>query len=240
MDLVVVTRSLSKSFGAVRAVDRVDLAIEAGEIYGLLGPNGSGKTTLIRLMLGLLRPDAGSVEVLGRAMPAKDVLARAGYMTQASALYADLTVRENLAFFAEMCGGATRRRIDEVLALVELGDRAGSLVRTLSGGMRQRASLACALVHRPRLLLLDEPTVGVDPQLRAAFWDYFRRLAAAGTTLIVSSHVMDEAERCDRLGFLRGGRLLAEGNAAELRAGTGADTLEGAFLQLAQEAGEGR
>jgi ABC-2 type transport system ATP-binding protein len=127
-----------------------------------------------------------------------------------------------------------------VLALVELGDRAGSLVRTLSGGMRQRASLACALVHRPRLLLLDEPTVGVDPQLRAAFWTYFRRLARDGTTLIVSSHVMDEAERCDRLGFLRGGRLLAEGNADELRARTGAETLEGAFLQLAQEAGEGR
>jgi ABC-2 type transport system ATP-binding protein len=238
MKPVVITRSLEKSFGTVRAVDSVDLCIDAGEIYGLLGPNGSGKTTLIRLLVGLLRPDEGTVEVLGRAMPAKEILAQAGYMTQVSALYADLTVRENLAFFAEMCGGATRARIDEVLALVELGDRAGSLVRTLSGGMRQRASLACALVHRPRLLLLDEPTVGVDPQLRAAFWTYFRRLAQDGTTLIVSSHVMDEAERCDRLGFLRRGRLLAEGSADELRARTGADTLENAFLQLAGTAGE--
>jgi ABC-2 type transport system ATP-binding protein len=240
MDPVVITRSLRKSFGTVRAVDGVDLAIQVGEIYGLLGPNGSGKTTLIRLLLGLLVPDGGSVQVLGHPMPTKEVLAQAGYMTQASALYADLTVRENLAFFAEMCGGATRQRIDEVLALVELGDRGGSLVRTLSGGMRQRASLACALVHRPRLLLLDEPTVGVDPQLRAAFWDYFRQLAHDGTTLIVSSHVMDEAERCDRLGFLRQGRLLAEGNADELRARTGAATLEGAFLALARTAGEGR
>jgi ABC-2 type transport system ATP-binding protein len=224
----------------VRAVDDVDLTIAAGEIYGLLGPNGSGKTTLIRLLLGLLRPDAGSIRLLGRAMPAKGILAQAGYMTQASALYADLTVRENLAFFAAMCGGATRSRIDEVLALVELADRAGSLVRTLSGGMRQRASLACTLVHQPRLLLLDEPTVGVDPQLRAAFWNYFRQLARDGTTLIVSSHVMDEAERCDRLGFLRQGRLLAEGSAAELRERTGTGTLEEAFLQLAQTAGEGR
>jgi ABC-2 type transport system ATP-binding protein len=240
MDPVVITRSLQKSFGPVRAVDGIDLTIDVGEIYGLLGPNGSGKTTLIRLMLGLLKPDGGSVEVLGRPMPAKEILAQAGYMTQASALYADLTVRENLAFFAAMCGGATRQRIDEVLALVELGDRGGSLVRTLSGGMRQRASLACALVHQPRLLLLDEPTVGVDPQLRAAFWDYFRRLARDGTTLIVSSHVMDEAERCDRLGFLRQGRLLAEGSADELRARTGAGALEGAFLALARPAAEGR
>lgn len=240
MDPVVITRSLNKSFGAVRAVDDVNLTIAAGEIYGLLGPNGSGKTTLIRLLLGLLRPDGGEVRVLGRPMPTKAILSQAGYMTQASALYADLTVRENLAFFAAMCGGATRRRIDEVLTLVELGDRAGSLVRTLSGGMRQRASLACALVHEPHLLLLDEPTVGVDPQLRAAFWTYFRRLAHDGTTLIVSSHVMDEAERCDRLGFMRQGRLLAEGSAAELRARTGGGTLEEAFLQLVNAAGEGR
>jgi len=240
METVIITHRLQKSFGAVRAVDGVDLTVAAGEIYGLLGPNGSGKTTLIRLLLGLLRPDAGSIQLFGRPMPDKEILAQAGYMTQVSALYADLTVRENLAFFAAMCGGATRSRIDEALALVELGDRAGSLVRTLSGGMRQRASLACALVHRPRLLLLDEPTVGVDPQLRAAFWDYFRGLARDGTTLIVSSHVMDEAERCDRLGLMRQGRLLAEGSAAALRERAGTASLEGAFLELIQAAGEGR
>jgi ABC-2 type transport system ATP-binding protein len=234
MEPVVQTTDLHKHFGPVRAVDGLSLSVRAGEIYGLLGPNGSGKTTLIRLLIGLLKPTAGSVRVLGQAMPDKAILAQVGYMTQGSALYEDLTVRENAAFFAEMCGGASRERVDEVVALVDLQERAGSLVRTLSGGMKQRTSLACALVHRPRLLLLDEPTVGVDPQLRATFWAYFRRLADEGVTLVVSSHVMDEAERCDRLGFMRQGRLLAEGSAAELRSRAGTATLEEAFLHFAQ------
>jgi len=228
------TTDLHKHFGPIRAVDGLSLSVRAGEIYGLLGPNGSGKTTLIRLLIGLLKPTSGSVRVLGRSMPDKAILAQVGYMTQASALYEDLTVRENVAFFAEMCGGAGRERVDEVVGLVDLQERAGSLVRTLSGGMKQRTSLACALVHRPRLLLLDEPTVGVDPQLRATFWVYLRRLADEGVTLVVSSHVMDEAERCDRLGFMRQGLLLAEGSAADLRSRAGAATLEGAFLRFAE------
>jgi len=233
MDTIVETHGLCKRFGPIRAVDGLDLAVRAGEIYGLLGPNGSGKTTLIRLLIGLLKPTAGRVTVLGQPMPGKAILDQVGYMTQASALYEDLTLRENVAFFAQMCGGASRARVDEVIALVELQDRATSLVRTLSGGMKQRTSLACALVHQPRLLLLDEPTVGVDPQLRATFWSYFRRLADEGVTLIVSSHVMDEVERCDRLGFIRQGKLLAEGSAAALRAQAGTATLEEAFLQFA-------
>lgn len=226
--------------GGIRAVDGLDLQVRMGEIYGLLGPNGSGKTTLIRLITGLLRATEGGVRVLGHEMPDKDVLARIGYMTQASALYEDLTVRENVTFFAAMCGADIRGngRIEEVLALVDLSDRAGSLVRTLSGGMKQRASLACALVHAPRLLLLDEPTVGIDPQQRAVFWAYFRRLAAQGVTLVVSSHVMDEAERCDRLGFLRQGRLLAQGSAGDLRRQSRAATLEEAFLSFAHAAGD--
>jgi ABC-2 type transport system ATP-binding protein len=234
VDTIVKTRELSKHFGPIRAVDGVDLAVRAGEIYGLLGPNGSGKTTLIRLMIGLLRPTSGTITTLGQDMPNKAILAQVGYMTQASALYEDLTVRENVAFFAEMCGGASRARIDEVVALIDLQDRADSLVHTLSGGMKQRTSLACALVHHPQLLLLDEPTVGVDPQLRATFWQYFRQLAGEGATLIVSSHVMDEAERCHRLGFIRQGKLLAEGSAEELRTQAGAATLEEAFLRFAE------
>jgi ABC-2 type transport system ATP-binding protein len=239
VDAIVETDDLHKHFGSIRAVDGLTLSVRAGEIYGLLGPNGSGKTTLIRLLVGLLKPTSGSATVLGHAMPEKEILAQVGYMTQASALYEDLTVRENVAFFGEMCGGPTRAHVDEVIALVDLSERAGSLVRTLSGGMRQRASLACALVHRPRLLLLDEPTVGIDPQLRAAFWSYFRQLAEAGTTLIVSSHVMDEAERCNRLGFVRQGKLLAQGSAAELRAQAGAATLEEAFVRFAEGGVEG-
>jgi ABC-2 type transport system ATP-binding protein len=235
MDPVIRASDLHKHFGALRAVDGLDLAVGAGEIYGLLGPNGSGKTTLIRLLIGLLRPTSGGVALLGRPMPDKPVLAQVGYMTQATALYEDLSARENVTFFAEMSGGTSRARVDEVLALVGLADRSTSLVRTLSGGMKQRLSLACALVHQPRLLLLDEPTVGVDPQLRVVFWAYFRRLAAEGVTLVISSHVMDEAERCDRLGFMQYGRLLAEGPAAELRARAGTATLEEAFLHFAAQ-----
>jgi len=228
-----------KHFGSIHAVDGVSLTIRRGEIYGLLGPNGSGKTTLIRLFIGLLLPTSGSVRLLGEAMPNKAILGRIGYMTQASALYEELTVRENVAFFAEMSGRYDRADINEVIGLVDLSDRAGSAVRTLSGGMRQRTSLACALVHQPDLLLLDEPTVGVDPQLRATFWSYFRTLAESGVTLVISSHVMEEAERCDRLGFLRQGRLLAEGSAEDLRQTQGKATLEEAFLQFASDSAGG-
>jgi ABC-2 type transport system ATP-binding protein len=234
MNAVVEAQDLHKHFGPIRAVDGLSLSVQAGEVYGLLGPNGSGKTTLIRLLVGLLKPTSGSASIMGQAMPAKEILAHVGYMTQASALYEDLTVRENVAFFGEMCGGISREQVDEAISLVDLTERAGSLVRTVSGGMRQRTSLACAVVHRPQLLLLDEPTVGIDPQLRATFWTYFRHLAAGGTTLVISSHAMDEAERCDRLGFVRQGKLLAEGSAEELRAQAGATSLEGAFLRYAE------
>lgn len=239
MDAIVEAKQLHKHFGSIRAVDGLDLSVRPGEIYGLLGPNGSGKTTLIRLLIGLLKPTSGHVMLLDQAMPSKAILSQVGYMTQTSALYEDLTVRENIAFFAEMCGGTNRGRMDEVIELVELQDRARSLVRTLSGGLRQRTSLACSLVHEPRLLLLDEPTVGIDPQLRAIFWSYFRQLADGGATLIISSHVMDEAERCDRLGFIRQGKLLAQGSATELLAQAGARTLEEAFLRFVEGGLEG-
>jgi len=232
-ELAVEVEGVVKRFGALRALDGVDLRVRRGEVYGLLGPNGSGKTTLIRCLVGLVRPDAGSVTVLGRRMPDLGVLGRVGYMTQAPALYPDLSVAENLRFFATISGA--RPSIDEALRFVDLEERRDSVVATLSGGMRTRASLACALVHRPELLLLDEPTVGVDPQLRAQLWDRFRAMTADGTSIIVSSHVMDEAERCDRLGLIRLGHLLAEGTAAELRQRAGSDQLEDAFLKLAAE-----
>jgi len=239
MDLVVETRELHKHFGSIHAVDGINLSVQSGEIFGLIGPNGSGKTTLIRLIIGLLRSTSGSIRLLGEDVPNKGILAQVGYMTQASALYEELTVRENIAFFADMCGGSDAAWMDEVIDLVDLQDRSGSPVRTLSGGLRQRTSLACAMAHRPRILLLDEPTVGVDPQLRAIFWSYFRGMAERGVTLIVSSHVMDEAERCDRLGFMRQGKFLAEGTAEEMRSKQGVETLEEAFLLLAAEGMQG-
>jgi ABC-2 type transport system ATP-binding protein len=225
-----------KSFGTLRALDGITLRVRQGEIYGLLGPNGSGKTTLIRAIVGLVAPDSGNVSVLGHSMPDLNILSSVGYMTQAAALYPDLSVEENLRFFAAISGADGN--VTEVLKTVELEARRKSVVSTLSGGMRQRCSLACVLVHHPRLLLLDEPTVGVDPQLRVQFWEHFRDMAAAGTTILVSSHVMDEAERCQRLGLIRFGKLLGEGSPAEIRAAAGTNNLEEAFLKLSGRASE--
>src|SRR5712691_9043497 len=221
-----------KNFGGLRALDGVNLHIKTGEIYGLLGPNGAGKTTLIRAIVGLVAPEAGTVTVLGRRMPDVDNLRNVGYMTQQAALYPGLSVEENVQFFAAI-NDADEAGVTDALNLVRLNDRRKSVVATLSGGMRQRLSLACALVHKPKLLLLDEPTVGVDPQLRVQFWEDFRRMAANGTTIIVSSHVMDEAERCQRLGLIQYGKVLAEGTPAEVRERGGSNNLEEAFLRLA-------
>jgi ABC-2 type transport system ATP-binding protein len=221
-----------KRFGRQLALDGVSLRVRRGEVYGLLGPNGAGKTTLIRSLVGLVTPEQGTVTVLGRRIPQLSVLSRIGYMTQQAALYPDLSAQENVRFF-----GAINGRIDgvrEALEFVDLWDRRQSVVSTLSGGMRTRCSLACALVHKPELLLLDEPTVGVDPQLRIQLWEGFRAMAAGGTAILVSSHVMDEAERCDRLGLIRFGKLLAEGTVAELKARAHVERLEDAFLRLSE------
>jgi len=223
-----------KQFGQLDALDGLDLQVRSGEIYGLLGPNGSGKTTLIRCLAGLIRPDAGSMTVLGQAPRDAVAAGRVGYMTQAAALYGDLSVDENLEFFARLEGVEDGdEKIEAALRTVDLLSRRRSIVSTLSGGMRQRISLAAALLHQPDLLLLDEPTVGVDPVLRQEFWAHFRTLAGKGTTILVSSHVMDEASRCDRLGLIRAGRVLAEGTATELTSRAGTRDLESAFLALA-------
>ena len=228
--------NVSKSFGAFKALNGVSLHVRKGEIYGLLGPNGAGKSTLIRLVCGLLEANAGAVTVLGVRMPNVPVLRHIGYMTQQAALYPALSVRENVEFFAAINNAESG--VKQALELVHLSDRRDSVVATLSGGLRQRCSLACALVHKPELLLLDEPTVGIDPQLRVQFWEYFRQMAAAGTTIIVSSHVMDEADRCQRLGLVQYGRILAEGTPADIRTQGGSQNLEEAFLALAGRSSE--
>jgi ABC-2 type transport system ATP-binding protein len=226
------THDLRKDFGEIRAVDGIDLSCTAGQIYGLLGPNGSGKTTLIRLMAGLAVATSGTVSVLGTRMPSRPLLARIGYMTQSDGLYSELSVWENLSFFAAMSGQRDKAAIAEILDVVELGDRRDTPILHLSGGMRRRLSLACALVHRPAVVFLDEPTVGVDPVLRYQLWEHFRRLAIDGTTLVVSSHVMDEGDRCDQLVLIRSGRVLTQGSGSEIRQQAGTTDLESAFLKL--------
>jgi ABC-2 type transport system ATP-binding protein len=233
-------KGLRKAFGPIAAVDGIDLELSPGRIVGLLGPNGSGKTTLIRLLTGLARPTAGEAWVRGTRMPSRQALGMIGYMPQGEALYPDLSVAENLAFFASLEGVTDRSAMDRVLDLVDLADRRSSPVLELSGGMRRRLSLACTLVHAPPVLFLDEPTVGVDPALRVQFWTHFRRLAAGGATILVASHVMDEADRCDELLFIRNGRVLSRGSGDELRRRAGTENLEAAFLQFAGLDGEGR
>ncbi len=225
---------LSVRFGEIVALSGVNVEVPEGLTVGLLGPNGSGKTTLVRSILGVLKPTAGTVDVFGQRMPSAAVYPRVGYMAQSSGLYETLTVRENLEFFAGMYRDIPPDAVDDALELVELADRAESLITTLSGGMRQRAALAAVLVHRPRLLLLDEPTVGLDPRLRVKFWDYFRTLNADGVTILLTSHVMDEAERADRLIMIVGGRVVAADTPAAIIAGTHAETMEQAFLALAE------
>ena len=211
----------------------LDTTVPAGEVVGLLGPSGCGKTTLLRALVGVQRIAGGEVRVLGR--PAGDATLRSlvGYVTQAPSVYADLTIRENLRYFAAVLG-ASGARVKSVVDEVGLGDAVDGLVGELSGGQRARVSLATALLGEPELLILDEPTVGLDPVLRRDLWGHFAVLAAAGTTLAVSSHVMDEAERCSRLLLLRDGALLADDTPAALLRRTGATDVEGAFLRLVE------
>ena len=223
---------LVKTFDTIRAVDDVTFDLAPGRIYGLLGPNGSGKTTLIRLLIGLTQATHGHAEVMGVKVPSRPMLGRIGYMTQSDGIYPALTVGENARFFAAAYGVEGPGEVADAVGLVDLADRVDSVAVTLSGGQRRRLSLACALVHRPPILFLDEPTVGIDPLLRVEFWRHFRNLADGGTTIVVSSHVMDEADRCDELLFIRSGKVIARGTGREVRGQAGTDDLEQAFLRL--------
>ncbi|ALN84888.1 ABC transporter family protein [Lysobacter capsici] len=214
-------RGMSKQFGELRAVDDVDLTVPRACVYGFLGPNGSGKSTTIRMLCGLLTPSAGEIEVLGLKIPeqAEALRRRIGYMTQKFSLFEDLTVRENLEFLAavqDIPKARARQRIDELVEQYHFADRQKQLAGTMSGGQKQRLALAGAVIHGPELLFLDEPTSAVDPESRRDFWEKLFELADAGTTLLVSTHYMDEAERCHRLAILDQGKLVADGTPAEL------------------------
>jgi drug efflux transport system ATP-binding protein len=230
----VVTRGLTRRFGKVLAVDHLDLTVRTGELFGFLGPNGAGKSTTLRMLCGLLVPSEGEGRVLGIDLVAEPerVKSAIGYMSQKFSLYDDLTVAENLTFYARVYMVPKRERlsrIEQMVRLADLGGRQGQLAGQLSGGYRQRLALACALVHQPRLVFLDEPTAGVDPVSRRTFWALTRHLADEGTTIVVTTHYMDEAELCDTLGFIYQGRLIAEGSPAHIKE----ETFRQAVVELA-------
>ncbi|MFC4409071.1 ABC transporter ATP-binding protein [Chungangia koreensis] len=224
---------VSKSFKNHEVLKNISLDVFVGEIFGLLGPSGSGKTTLVKQLTGLDSPTSGECYLFQHKMPNLKLIRRIGYMAQSDALYEDLTAMENLQFFSSLYGlkKSQKQRIEEVSKIVNLSEDLRKLVSNYSGGMKRRLSLAIALLHDPDILILDEPTVGIDPVLRKSIWKSFYELKKRGKTLIVTTHVMDEAEKCDRLGLIREGRLIAVGAPEELKKETGTKTIEDAFLK---------
>ena len=235
--LAIDVRGMTKRFGALTAVNGIGLQVRAGEIHGFLGPNGSGKTTFIRMLCGLLRADAGEGTCLGHDVirESEAIKRQVGYMTQKFSFWEDLTIRENLDFVARMYGVPRRKAaVQESLDRLGLSARSNQLAGTLSGGWKQRLALAACLIHEPRLLLLDEPTAGVDPQARREFWEQIHALAGTGMTFLITTHYMDEAERCHRLAFIMAGRMLAHGTVAEVVAGSRLTTWAVAGPDLAE------
>jgi ABC-2 type transport system ATP-binding protein len=230
---------LSKRLGAVQAIDGISMEIPSAIVFGLLGPNGAGKTTLIRMLAGLITPSSGNITLFGDTPPGRpQAQRRIGYMPQSAALYPGLSIRENLRFYGRLYRvpePELTRRCDEVLDMVELSHRTNDLVGTLSGGMVRRVMLASTMIHQPPLLILDEPTTGVDPLLRLKFWDWFEALRQKGTTILVSTHHISEAVRCQRVIFLRLGRVLEDGPPRELMAKYGSNDLEAAFVEATRQ-----
>jgi len=224
---------INHCFGDKQVLHDINLTIRRGIIYGFLGPSGCGKTTTVKIMAGILEASSGAVQVLGEAMPKLSLMKRLGYMAQSDALYANLTAEENLVFFSSLYGmkkEKSKEKIDEVMLLVNLTEHREKLVSAYSGGMKRRLSLAMSLLHEPEILILDEPTVGIDPVLRKSIWDALISMTEHGMTIIVTTHVMDEAEKCHELAMMRDGRLIAQGTPLELRTGIGAASIEEAFI----------
>jgi len=232
---------ITHCYGDKLVLTDINLAVPYGGIYGLLGPSGCGKTTTVKIMAGILEATSGSVKVLGESMPKLSLMNRIGYMAQSDALYLLLTAEENLAFFSALYGmkkKRTKERILEVMALVNLTSDLTKAVQAYSGGMKRRLSLAMALLHEPEVLILDEPTVGIDPVLRKSIWEALYALTEKGMTIIVTTHVMDEAEKCHHLAMIRDGRLIAQGTPLELQQNIGASSLEKAFIQYGSRPGD--
>ncbi|TCZ79480.1 ABC transporter ATP-binding protein [Paenibacillus albiflavus] len=224
---------VNRLFNKTQVLHDVSFTVPPAQIYGLLGPSGSGKTTIVKLIAGIDQATSGDVFVLGNRMPKLSVLSNIGYMAQSDALYHELTAEDNLIFFASLFGlksAHRKQRIKEVMELVDLSSHLHKRVSLFSGGMKRRLSLAIALLHEPSILILDEPTVGIDPLLRQSIWSKLEGLSKQGTTILITTHVMDEAAKCDRLGMIRNGRLIAEGTPQQLQEQTGADSLEGVFI----------
>ena len=233
MQAGIVLEKINHFFGEKQVLFNINLKIQPGIIYGFLGPSGCGKTTTVKIMAGILEASSGSVQVLGEAMPKLSLMKRLGYMAQSDALYANLSAEENLVFFSSLYGmkkEKSKEKIDEVMTLVNLTDHKTKLVSAYSGGMKRRLSLAMSLLHDPEILILDEPTVGIDPVLRKSIWDFLTSMTERGMTIIVTTHVMDEAEKCSYLAMMRDGKLIAEGTPLDIRTGIGASTIEEAFI----------
>lgn len=242
-EAVIETNSLTKIYreGQIKAVDNLNLKINKGEIYALIGANGSGKSTTINMITGALHPTSGTIQTLGLPIPEKrrEAATQIGVAPQEYALYNDLTVEQNINFFAKlynMKNGDYKNRLNELLPILKLNQRRKTTISNLSGGMKRRVSIACALIHQPKIVFFDEATVGIDPVLRAYFWEYFHTLSKRGLTIILTSHVMDEAERADRIGLMRQGKLIEEGTPTEIKQRHKAKTIEDVFIKLSEEA----
>ncbi|MGD6796367.1 ABC transporter ATP-binding protein [Metabacillus indicus] len=234
----IVLQSVSKSFGKKEVIQDVTFKVDKGEIFGLLGPSGSGKTTLIKMIVGIEEATKGEASVLGVRMPDLNMLKNIGFMAQSDALYSELTGKENVSFFASLSGlrgKKKKERAQYVLDLVNLTEHAGKRTGDYSGGMKRRLSLAIAMLNEPQVLVLDEPTVGIDPILRQSIWEELERIRQSGTAIVVTTHVMDEAEKCGRIGFVRDGKLIAAGTPEELKSEAKTATIEGAFLAYGGE-----